>query len=307
MTPSPWRKRWLRRGLMAFAALAGLWLLASAAVGWMLTRRARPVAEEPLPKALAGLAEAVRLTTRDGERLGAWFLPGRADTPVVLVLHGNGRSRSDCLPQAALLRELGCPALLVTLRAHGDSSGELNDCGYSARHDVVACIDWLEERTPGRRVVVWGQSLGSAAALFAAEEVGERVGGYLLECPYRDLRTAVRNRTRFYLPPVLDQVAYAGLLAVSSLILPSLDDISPQRAASSVPRHVPVLILAGGADRKAPPEEARAIAAQIASAEVIVFEDPDHLQLPDADPERYRRVVSRFLLRAHRPGPAIDR
>ncbi len=80
------------------------------------------------------------------------------------------------------------------MRAHGDSSGEFNDIGYSARLDVVAAVEFLERRRPARPILIHGTSLGAAAATFAAEELGHRVHGYVLECPYRDLRTAVWNR-----------------------------------------------------------------------------------------------------------------
>ena len=61
--------------------------------------------------------------------------------------------------------------LLITLRAHGDSTGALNDIGFGARHDVVAAIDFLERCRPGRPIVVHGASLGAAAALFASAEL----------------------------------------------------------------------------------------------------------------------------------------
>ena len=43
----------------------------------------------------------------------------------------------------------GYPILMISLRAHGDSTGEFNDIGYGA-HDVVAAVEFLERRHPGR-------------------------------------------------------------------------------------------------------------------------------------------------------------
>src|SRR5207245_6234762 len=95
--------------------------------------------------------------------------------------------------------------------AHGDSSGTYNDLGYSARHDVLAAVAYLEQRRPGRPIIIQGTSLGAAAAIYAASDLGDRISGYILECPYRDVRTAVRNRTTAYLPFLVDRLAYAGL------------------------------------------------------------------------------------------------
>src|SRR5262249_51910158 len=156
---------------------------------------------------------------RDGEQIGAWLLHGRAGRPSVLLLHGNGGGRAQCLGRAEILVRAGCSVLMISLRAHGDSTGERNDIGYSARHDVLAAVEFLERQQPGTPILVHGMSLGAAAALFAARELGGRTSGYILESPYQDLKTAVRNRTENTLPPALDWIAYQGLLIVSSIVL----------------------------------------------------------------------------------------
>lgn len=285
------------RWLIALGTLAvALWLLASYGAAYRLTRRAAPARPEPAPALAWGRIAPFRLATADGHELGAWFIDGRPDRPLVLFLHGNGGRRSASLAEAELVASTGCPVLMISLRAHGDSTGEVSDFGFGARRDAVAAVEWLRTQHPDRPVVVWGQSLGSAAAVFAAEELGARVNGYILECPYRDLRTATRNRTRAYLPPVLEYVAYAGFSAVAPLVVPNADDISPLRAAARIPPSARVLVLAGRADRRATPAEAAAIAGAVgARAELVVIEGGDHLRLAAAEPERYRKAVVGFL------------
>lgn len=289
------RLRWI---FGAVAVAVAIWLGASYAVAVNLTRRAQPQRDEPAPQLAWGMLEPTRLITSDGQELGAWFVEGRKDCPAVLILHGNGANRGSCLDEAELAASTGCAVLLITLRAHGDSTGETNDFGFSARHDVLAAVDWLHGKCPDRPIVVWGQSLGSAAALFAAETLTNQIAGYILECPYRDLRTATRNRTRRYLPPILDQLAYAGFLVVAPAVIPNFDEISPFHAASKLPAPARVLVLAGSADQRATPAEAKAIADAIgARAELVVFPDADHLALATREPEKYRKVVTDFLER----------
>jgi alpha-beta hydrolase superfamily lysophospholipase len=254
---------------------------------------------------MAALYETVSLRTRDAQDLGAWYVEGRDDVPAVLLLHGNGGSRWNCLSRAEMLRKSGYPVLMVSLRAHGDSSGDYNDFGYGARVDVVSAIEYLERRRPGRPVVVRGTSLGAAAALFAAKELDHRVAGYVLESPYRDLRTAVWNRLENELPPLLDRVAYRGLVTVAPLVVPHLDRISPWEAAGGVPGDVPVLILAGDRDRHARLDEARDVFDRVRShGELVVFPGAEHLRMIDIDRSRYRRVVLDFIgaLAAHGSG-----
>ena len=123
-----------------------------------------------------------------------------------------------------------------------------------------------------------------------------RISGYVLECPYQDLRTAVRNRTRVRLPWPADRVAYAGLSLPAPLVLEDVDRISPLDAAVGIPENVPVLLLAGGNDLLATPAEAFAIAQRIGPrAEVVVFAGARHLDLHRSDPARYREIGCRFL------------
>ena len=290
-------RRWSIRLLRVVLALVVVWLVASWLVASRLThRRGRPFVEA-LPTVAWGRLEAHRLRTSDGHELGAWYAPGaRDDAPSVVLLHGNGGHRGHVLSRAELVAEAGCSALLISLRAHGDSSGEFNDIGFSARHDVVAAVSFLERRRPGRPVVVLGTSLGAAAALFAAGELGHRVGGYILESPYQDLRTAVRHRTENELPPILDWIAYQGLLTVAPVVLPNFDQVSPLRAISTVPADVPILILAGAEDISARAAEAQALFdAARSHADLHLFPHAGHLQMSGTDPTRYRAAVLGLL------------
>ena len=88
---------------------------------------------EPVPIIRDWKLESHRLGTRDGEEVGAWFAEGSAEGPSVLVLHGHGGRRWSSLRRGKLLASQGCAVLMISLRAHGDSTGEFDDAGFSAR------------------------------------------------------------------------------------------------------------------------------------------------------------------------------
>src|SRR5262245_10788990 len=148
--------KWLAVGLLS---LTMLWLVCSLAVGILYTHRMQSIFNEPAPQIARGQIEPLRLHTDDGEELGAWFIDAGSEKPVVVVLHGNGGCRTCCLPIGEGLVQEGYSVLLVTMRAHGDSTGSLNDFGYGSRYDVMSAIKWLHSNHPDRRIVVWGQSL----------------------------------------------------------------------------------------------------------------------------------------------------
>jgi alpha-beta hydrolase superfamily lysophospholipase len=240
--------------------------------------------------------ESLRLPTADGQQIGAWFVPGPGSGPAVVLLHGNGGSRRTSLPLAEFFAARGCSVLMLSLRAHGDSTGEVNDIGYGARLDVVAAVGYLERRCRNRPIIVQGMSLGAAAAIYAAEELGTRVAGYVLEAPYQDLRTAVRNRVENHVPAPLDRVAYAGLALTGPLVLPQLDRMAPVEAIGTIPASVPVVLLAGGRDREARPEEARALYRRVAAhGRLVWFERAGHESYYAQDPSLYRKTIDVLL------------
>jgi pimeloyl-ACP methyl ester carboxylesterase len=243
-----------------------------------------------------GVLEELQLETEDGETLGAWYYRGAEGAPSVVVLHGLGGSRWNSLPSAEFFAGQQCSVLLVSLRAHGDSTGEVNDFGYSSRHDVVAAVKFLEKERPDRPILVEGHSMGAAAAIFAAGELGERVSGYVLEAPYRDLHRAARNRTARYLPPILDRVAYAGIVLTGPLVLPDVDRISPIDHIGDIPASVPVVFMSGTDDANAQTSEAQELCECISShAHVVLFEGAGHGLPVQYNPRLFAQAVTPLL------------
>ena len=97
---------------------------------YRLTRRDGVRALEAMPQITWGEIEPQRIKTSDGHELGAWFVDGRDQAPSVLLLHGNNGNRSHTLSRAKFLASQGYATLMVTLRAHGDSTGEYHDIGW---------------------------------------------------------------------------------------------------------------------------------------------------------------------------------
>ncbi len=300
------RKPWglLTRRRLAAAGIVSLtlvlsWLTVSFLVAYRLTRRANAPFPEPLPTKPWCKGESLRLMSMDGESLGGWFFPGPGQGASVLLLHGNGQSRKASLPLAKILAQEGHSSLAISLRAHGDSTGDRNDLGFSARYDVVAGVELLKRLRPGQPVIIQGTSLGAAAAIYAAADLGPQVNGYILESPYRDVRTAVRNRTARYLPAPLSRMASFGLELAGPLVLPELDRMSPASRIADIPSTIPVLLMAGGRDDRARPEEVMEIYQNAGQgARVVVFESAGHEVFAQFDPAAYRSHVIPFIREA---------
>ena len=146
--------------------------------------------------------------------------------------------------------------------------------------------------------MVIGQSLGAAAAIFAAAELGNRVDGYVLEAPYHDLDKACRDRLRVRLRPPLAALAYAGLRLWTPLFLPvDSERVRPIEHVARFPARMPVLFVAGTLDREAPLADVAALAERCsAAAELALLDGRDHRMLWRVD-ERHWELWQDFFAR----------
>ncbi|MCA9113127.1 MAG: alpha/beta fold hydrolase [Planctomycetaceae bacterium] len=282
--------------MLALCVLFG-WLTSSAIVTWRLTHRDSPREIEPLPTIPDAKVEDLQLRTTDGETIGAWLFRGESDNPCVIVTHGRGSTRRHRLKEITILVNSGYPVIALTHRALGDSTGEIDDAGWTGRHDVIAAVQCAEREFPGQPIVILGQSMGSAAAIFAARDLQERVSGYILEQPYNDLDTAVWRRLQHYLPPFFDSIAYWGMNFWAPVLLPfDIDDVSPEQFAEMIPDSVPVVILCGSDDPQCPLSDVEQVFARVEShGELIVFEADSHAPLIDSSPTQYRSTLLTLL------------
>lgn len=294
----PTRKsKWRRRAGFASIVLLVAWAGATLSVTWSLTHRLGARHPEPSFEIAGSSRSDLTLTTEDGEVLGAWLFEGRPDAPAVLVMHGNNGSRSRSRKTIETLAKRGCTILAVTLRAHGDSTGEINDIGWSARRDVIAGVDYLKQAYGNRPIAVFGRSMSSAASIFAARELGDQVDGYWLEQPYNSLESAAWRRLNQQLPPVFNSVALMGMKMWSSALLPvSLSEIAPVRCVCDIPEACPLVILSGDADSNLPLEDVNEVFEKVRDrAKLVIFKGAGHIAMPESNPALYERELDEFL------------
>ncbi|WP_270937654.1 alpha/beta hydrolase [Falsiroseomonas oryzae] len=236
-------------------------------------------APPPAPAAL-GLrgVEAVRLRTADGLEILGWRVAAtRPDAPVVLYLHGNGGSLLHRAGRVARFQALGWGALLVQWRGYGGNPGSPGEARLA--EDARAGLAALQaEGVPARRIVVWGESLGTGPAIRLAAEQPEAVGAVVLESPY----TSLLALARLHYP----------LLPSGLLLRDRYDNLS--RIAEV---RAPIVILQGARDTLVPPAMGRALAAA-ATAPVELWEaaEAGHNEIGAAGGvEAASRFVARHL------------
>ncbi len=134
------------------------------------------------PPAQAGLpqAEEISLTTSDGETLVAWHVPPRQGRPVVLYFQGNAGALDLRAGRFQWLCGSGAGLVALGYRGYGGSTGKPSEPGLI--RDAVAAYEFAVARYGPQRLVLWGESLGTAVAIALAAD--RTIGGLILDAPF---------------------------------------------------------------------------------------------------------------------------
>lgn len=181
--------------------------------------------------------EDLLLTAEDGTAISAWFVPARdPHAPVMLFCHGNAGNISHRVHNLVLLNRIGVSVLIFDYPGFGRSGGRPLEAGvYRSAHAAYRYL--RDERgVPDEKIVLFGRSLGAAAAVELAS--GGRGRALIVECAFTDLYEMGRH-----LYPVLP--------------LPRRLKRKYPNAERLAEVRMPVLIIHGEADRLVPVSMAR--------------------------------------------------
>lgn len=254
------------------------------------------------PGALGLSFETVRFEAADGTALEAWYLPAPGTLWPVLFFHGYATSRASLLDEAAAVRGLGHPVLLVDLRGSGGSDGDRTSLGVREALDVQAAADWIGARLPDRDgLFLYGQSMGGAAVLRAVGVLGVEADGVIVEAVFDTMLNAVRNRFR--------AMGWPAFPAAESLVLwggvqCGFNGFRHNPAEYGAGVKIPVLLLHGEKDPRVTLGQAQHLfSALVGPRYMVKFPSAGHSSCLASDPQKWRGAVGRFL-EAGCPRPA---
>ncbi len=164
------RTRWLKRSLGLLLATAAFGYLAVGAYIYAVQRSMLFVPDRSDVSGEVGRlpgAEALKLTTSDGETINAWYKPPRDEgKPIYLYLHGNGANLTRRAGRFRQMTEDGAGLLAVSWRGYGGSTGSPSEHGL--RNDALAAYTFITSRMSPARLVLFGESLGTGVAIWLA-------------------------------------------------------------------------------------------------------------------------------------------
>ena len=288
----------LRRLALAASALTGVPLLAA----WLISQRVlhpKPKVEDHDLSHFDLPAEEVSFPSRDGTRLGGWYIPtpaSAAPSPGIALSHGWGRSRAELLPHADLLHRAGFAVLAFDYRHRGESGGDAVTMGLRERGDLLGALDELAARpeVDAERIGVLGMSMGAVVAILVA--AGDpRVRAVVAECPYATNEVIMTQSLRHYYHLPSFPIAPLAKWIIERRLGQSLDSVQALAAVTALsPR--PLFLIADERDAVLGPQETlRLLRAAGEPKRSWLVPGADHACGWQAAPEEYERRVVAFL------------
>jgi fermentation-respiration switch protein FrsA (DUF1100 family) len=166
-------------------------------------------------------AEPLTLRAEDGVAIDALYLPVPSSRFSILFAHGNAGNLSHRLDRVLFLQsKLGADVLLFDYRGFGRSEGRPDEAG--TYRDARAAYRWLTavRGVPPERIVLMGESLGSAVALDLA--VTRPARALVLESPFTSVPDMAAVVFPFLPARWLVRTRYDNLGKVGRLAMPLL-------------------------------------------------------------------------------------
>jgi pimeloyl-ACP methyl ester carboxylesterase len=293
--------RWVRRILMVLGILIFVFIFFVVPFGfsYLLTHAGSRPSDRNITASAIPSDQPFRslaFTARDGVALSGWYFPREEAPAAIIYCHGLFRSRLELLDRAEKFWQAGYAGLLLDFRRHGQSGGELTSMGFLERLDIIGAVHYLSDSLNFKRpIVVYGISMGAAAALLAAAEE-PKISGLIIDSSFLSFDETITHHARNWLRlpkfPIVDELILftqwrAGFTS---------EDFDLRRAAQKIGDR-PILFIAGGADQRMPPEIAQALydASPSAHKNLLIIPNAPHGAAFRTDREAYTQAVLRFL------------
>ena len=226
-------------------------------------------------------------------RLAAWHIPHSHSAGRIVLFHGYNACKAQLLPEARAFHDLGYACFLVDFRGSGGSDGDRTSIGYHEADDVTRTVDYVRRRWPNEPLILFGQSMGAAAALRALSRHKIEADAIVLECPFDRLLSTVEAR---FATTGLPSFPAAQLLVFWGGIQHGYNGFDHNPADYARQVTCPALLMHGLGDTRVSCGQIQSLYRNLAGAKHLhFFEGVGHQSYAAIRPEEWKDCVARFL------------
>lgn len=241
----------------------------------------------------------ITITASDGVKLVGHYFERKKNAPIIIFFHGLWSDSYVCgVPIYRITEEHKWNLLLVSLRAHGESGGNISTLGVLERYDCCDWANWVASEF-GEQVPIYlmGFSMGGAAVLMSSDlNLPKSVCGIIDDAgfttPLEMIKVGSKNKLRYeLLSDIFTQMVNVGTKIWGHF---DLKDADASVAVSKT--NVPILIIHGDKDNRAPLSMAYKIYASCqGEKDLYIVSGATHKECYRTNPEKYEKIVSEFI------------
>jgi dipeptidyl aminopeptidase/acylaminoacyl peptidase len=239
--------------------------------------------------------EGVEIMSSDGLKLAGWFVPSQ-NGAVIMMQHGYKSTRKELLNEAEMMYRHGYGILLMTVRAHDQSDGEMITFGLNEVNDLEAWYQYLIARDDIDldKIGILGNSYGGMLAIqYAAQN--ENIRAVVADCAFSSLNDTVSTSVEYFTD--LPAFPFAPLIvfwAERETGFKTEDIDATKWIAQLSPR--PVFLMQGGADVVISADSGQRLYDAAGEPKELWF-DPElgHVKFDTERAEEFERRVSEFF------------
>lgn len=199
----------------------------------------------------------------------------------ILLLPGYGMPKAALLPYSTALAAKGYHAVLVDLRAQGESTGAYLGYGKQEAQDLVQVLSYLRQHGfLAGKVGLLGISYGAAVALDTAA-IDDQICAVVAVAPFARVAPTIHRFLAMSDPQLAASISplllRQAIAQAGHLVGYPLAQADPLRAVSAI--RAPVLYVAGAKDAVSPLRDVQTLAAKTHNARLIIESQENHLIL----------------------------
>ena len=238
---------------------------------------------------------AIKSSNSDKILHADFIFPERPSDVYVIVIHGYTSSPAGMGIYAQKYHELGYNVLTPSLNGHADSESSVITMGWKDRLDVIDWINFVVENFPESKIVLHGESMGSATTMMATgENLPDNVKVAVADCGFTSVwdifSNKIKNNFKMHEFPTL----YSANL-VNKMY--SGFDFKEASAVEQLKKSkTPTIFIHGDKDTFVPYEMLEKVYEACASEkEKVTIENSPHARNACVDPELYWNSITNFI------------
>mgnify|MGYP001778809402 FL=1 len=241
----------------------------------------------------------ITIAASDGIELVGHYYERKKNAPCIIFIHGLwSNCYTNGVPIYRITEENGWNLLLVSLRAHGESGGNVSTLGVLEKYDCRDWVNWVVseygEQTP---IFLMGISMGGAVALMSSDlGLPESVCGIIDDAGFTSPLEMIKANSKEKIHHKILSDLFTQFVNVGTKIWGGFDLKEANACVAVSKTSVPVLILHGDKDKQAPVSMAYKIYDSCKSErELYIVSGSEHTDCYRSNPEKYESIVSEFL------------